>query len=416
MTSRQRILMSCNHKEPDRVPIDFGSMRSTGISAIAFNRLKKFLGYTGQPCLMYDFQQQLAYVGDMLRERFRVDSLDVGEAFIGDIASEWREWKLPDGTDCFIPNHIDARRDAKGDVSLFDRWGVGVGFQPKSSLYADQISFPYQQYEEIPQRLDKADYSHILWSVPCFPFHLDYMNSEDDYQKFVQTIRSFREKTDKAIMISFGNSFLEACACIRGREKFLCDIYLDRPGTERLMDALLEDYLAALNRVFGDIADCVDIVEFDDDLGTQNGPWMDPNVIRELFIPRYKKLWDCVHAASECKVFMHNCGSISSVLGYLIDAGLDIINPVQTSAANMDPEMLKRKFGKDIVFWGGGCETQSILADSTPDQVRDHVRRRIEILSKDGGFVFNQVHNILANVPPENIVAMYDAAFEFGRY
>jgi uroporphyrinogen decarboxylase len=183
-----------------------------------------------------------------------------------------------------------------------------------------------------------------------------------------------------------------------------------------LLNVLEERYLSKLERIMRDVSDDIDIVQFGDDLGTQNGPWMDPELIRNLFVPHYKKLWDYVHSHSNCKVFMHNCGSISSLLGYLIDAGLDIINPVQTTASNMDPVMLKREFGQDVTFWGGGCEVQGVLTAGSPEDVIDQVRRRIEIFGKNGGFVFNQVHNILANVPVDNILAMYRAAYEYGSY
>ena len=165
-----------------------------------------------------------------------------------------------------------------------------------------------------------------------------------------------------------------------------------------------------------DVADDIDIVQFGDDLGTQKGPWMNPDLIKELFAPHYKALWDYVHRTSKAKVFLHCCGSIAPVIPHLIDAGLDILNPVQTTADNMDPVMLKREFGKDLVFWGGGCEAQGILTTGTPDQVKEQVKERMEIFAKDGGFVFNQIHNILANVPVENILALYDAAYEWGAY
>ena len=416
MNSRERILTACNHKEPDRVPIDIGSMRSTGLSAISFNNLKRRIGLDAEPCLMYDFQQQLAYSGEKLRERFYVDSMDVGEAFIGDTRTDWKPWVLPDGSDCWIPKYIDARKDAQGNIELFDASGIRVGRQPKGSLYVDQVFFPYSVYDEIPEVLDENEYSHTLWDVPCLPFHLNIVNDETDYKKFVDTIKSFRAKTDKALMISIGHSFLEFGGYIRNTENFLCDIYMDRSGTKRLLDMLEERYLDKLKRIMSEVADYVDIIQFGDDLGTQNGPWMDPNVLRELFIPHYKALWDYVHTTNNCKVFMHSCGSISSILGNLIDAGLDIINPVQTTALNMDPVMLKKEFGDDVVFWGGGCEAQGVLTAGTPEQVKDQVKRRIEILGKNGGFVFNQIHNVLANVPVENIISLYDSAYEFGHY
>jgi len=414
MNSRERILTACNHKEADRVPIDCGSMRSTGISAIVYNKLKSELGLK-QPCLMYDFQQQLAYTGDELRDFFHVDSMDVGEAFIGDLQKDWREWILPDGSLCLLPKYIDARRE-DNVTYLYDSSGFKVGKQPHSSLYCDQIFYPYGDLEAIPELLDESVYSHTMWSVPAFPFNLDLTNSEEDYRKFVSTIKGFRKKTDRALMISMGHSFFEFGGFIRQTENFLCDIMIDRINVERLLNTLEERYMIKLERIMRDVSDDIDIVQFGDDLGTQNGPWMNPELIRDLFVPHYKKLWDYVHRNSKCKVFMHNCGSISSILGYLIDAGLDIINPVQTTAANMDPVMLKREFGRDLTFWGGGCETQKVLTSGTAEQVCDQVRRRIEILGKDGGFVFNQIHNILANVPVENVLTMYKTAYDYGVY
>lgn len=143
---------------------------------------------------------------------------------------------------------------------------------------------------------------------------------------------------------------------------------------------------------------------------------MNPEIVKKMFIPRYKKLFDYVHQHSNAKVFLHSCGDLSTVLGMLADIGLDIINPVQTTAAHMDPIWLKREFGKDLTFWGGGCEAQTILTFGTPQQVADQVKERIEIFGKDGGFVFNMVHNILENVPIENVLTMFKTAYEFGAY
>jgi uroporphyrinogen decarboxylase len=414
MTSRERVMTTCNHKEPDRLPIDCGAMRSTGLTAIAFNKLKKALGIKF-PCLMYDYQQQLAYTGAELRERFHIDAMDIGEAFIGDVSTDWKSWVLPDGSSCFIPKYIDVRIEGN-DIFLYDSSGIKVAKQPKHSFYCDQIYYPYSELEGIPDKLDPSVYCHTMWDVPCLPFNVDFVNSEKEYKKFVSTIKDFRKRTDKALMISIGHSFLEFGGYIRGPENFLCDIYTDRKGTERLMNELEERYMEKLERILAAVSDDVDIVQFGDDLGTQNGPWMDPDVINNVFVPHYKKLWTYVHDHSKCKVFMHNCGSISSILKYLIDAGLDIINPVQTTAANMDPVMLKREFGNDLTFWGGGCETQGVLTFGTPEQVKDQVKRRIEIFGKGGGFVFNQIHNIQCNVPVENITALYDTAYEYGKY
>jgi uroporphyrinogen decarboxylase len=179
---------------------------------------------------------------------------------------------------------------------------------------------------------------------------------------------------------------------------------------------LLEINLIKLEKIISGVGKYIDFLQFGDDLGGQNGAFMSPGIYREVFKPRHKKMWDFVHENSECKVFLHSCGSIYELLPDLIDAGLDIINPVQTTTRNMEPEKLKREFGKDLVFWGGCCNTRDILAKGTPEEVRNDVKERISILGENGGLVFNQIHNILADVPPENIIAMLEAAYEYGKY
>ena len=415
MTSRERILAACNHKEADRVPIDCGSMRSTGVSAITFNNLMKYFGRR-DPCLMYDYQQQLAYTGDFLRELFHVDSMDVGEAFVGDIQKDWKPWRLGDGSECLIPQYIDVRRDEEGTAYLYDAAGHRVGRMPLDAKTAAQCYYPYQQLEEIPEHIDPEVINQTFWSVPCLPFHLDLAGSQEDYETFVKTIKELRRKTDKALMISIGHSYFEFGGYIRELNNWLADIMMDPEGTNRLLDMMEETYMVKLDCIMKDIADDVDIVEFGDDLGTQSGAWMNPEIVKKMFIPRYKKLFDYVHQHSNAKVFLHSCGDLSTVLGMLADIGLDIINPVQTTAAHMDPVWLKKEFGKDLTFWGGGCEAQTILTFGTPQQVADQVKERIEIFGKDGGFVFNMVHNILENVPIENVLTMFKTAYEFGAY
>ena len=185
MNSRERIRLATEHKEADRVPIDIGSMRSTGISAIAYNRLTRKLGLD-VPCLMYDFQQQLAYTGPELRDRFHVDSIDVGQAFIGDLARDWREWSLDDGSVCLIPAYLDVRRDSAGTVTLYSRAGTRVGAKPANSVYIEQCSWPYGSLPSIPEELDERDMAENFWSVPCLPFNLDIINSRQDYEAFVR--------------------------------------------------------------------------------------------------------------------------------------------------------------------------------------------------------------------------------------
>jgi uroporphyrinogen decarboxylase len=196
-------------------------------------------------------------------------------------------------------------------------------------------------------------------------------------------------------------------------DNFLMDLCADQRNIERLLDALMEVHLSTLEKVCRAVGDVCDILRFGDDLGTNDGPFMSPILYRRLFKPRHARLCEYVHKNSQMKTFLHSCGSLYELLPDLIKAGYDVINPVQTDCRDMEPDKLKRDFGKDICFWGGGCDTRSVLNRGSPDEVRRHVLERLETFAPGGGFVFNTVHNILPDVPPENIVAMYEAVEEF---
>ena len=414
MKSRERIKMSIDHKQADRIPIDLGSMRSTGIATIAYNNLRKNLKINKGLARMYDFIQQLAYPEKEIRDLFHIDVIDAGQAFLND-DSEWREWTLNDGSKCLIPKYLNVEIDKEGTVLLKNSDNIILGRKPKSSLYIDQCYWVYKDLPKIPDFFNEKDLVKQLWAIPPPPWHLNIFN-DDDYKLFINNIKKLYDETDYAIMLAVGCNLFETGNFLRGMENFLCDIYLDKSGTERLLDKLVEGYMKFLDRVLKGVGEYIDLLQFGDDLGSQSGPFMSPDVFKEIFKPRYKKMWDFVHNNSNCKVFLHSCGSVYELLPYLIDAGLDVLNPVQTTTANMEPEKLKKEFGKYITFWGGGCNTRDVLPDKTPAEVKEDVKRRIEIFGKGGGFVFNQIHNILANIKPENVIAMLEAAYEYGKY
>ena len=215
-------------------------------------------------------------------------------------------------------------------------------------------------------------------------------------------------------MVVVGCNLFEWGTFLRRMDNFLMDLLAEPENVERLLDALMEVHLATLDKVCRAVGDVVDVCRFGDDLGTDTGPFMAPATYRELFKPRHTQLCDYVHKNSQMKTFLHSCGSIYSLLPDLIECGFDVINPVQTACYQMEPERLKAEFGKDITFWGGGADTRKTLNHGTPQAVKDDVRRRMDILAPGGGFVFNTIHNILADVPPENVVAMFEAVAEFG--
>ena len=226
---------------------------------------------------------------------------------------------------------------------------------------------------------------------------------------------ALRQSTDKALLVVCGCNLFEWGTFLRRMDNFLMDLLCDPYNVERLLDQLMIRHLATLEKVCTAVGDIVDVIRFGDDLGMHSGPFMKPQIYRQLFKPRHKMLCDYVKSHSSMHTFIHSCGSISLLMPDMIDAGIEVFNPVQTNTANMAPDFLKREFGSACTFWGGGIETAGTLNRGTPAQVRDQVLERLEIFSKGGGFVFNTVHNILPDVPPENIVAMYGALREFNH-
>jgi len=414
MTSRERVKLAINHRQPDRVPIDFGAMRSTGIATLAYNKLRSKLGIVKGLARMYDIQQQLAYPEKEIREMFHVDVIDAGQAFLKE-NNNWREWKLDDVSKCIIPKYLNIEIDKEGMVLLKDNNNIVLGRKPKTSLYIDQAYWVYGNLHKIPNTFNDEDLVKHMWAIPSPPWYLDIFDDEQ-YRLFIKNIEELHNRTDYAIMLSVGCNLFEMGSFLRRMDNFLCDIYLDKKGTKNLMDRLIEGYMRFLDRVINGVGKYVDVLQFGDDLGGQSGPFMSPDVFKDIFIPRYKKMWDFVHNRSNCKVFLHSCGSIYELLPHLIDAGLDVLNPVQTNATNMEPGKLKKEFGEYITFWGGGCNTSEILPMKTPEEVKEDVKRRIDIFADGGGFVFSQIHNILADITTENIIAMFEAAYEYGQY
>jgi len=214
-------------------------------------------------------------------------------------------------------------------------------------------------------------------------------------------------------MIVIGCNLFEWGTFLRRMDNFLMDLVAEPAKVEALLDSLMEQHLAMLEKTCAAVGDVVDIIRFGDDLGANNGPLMSPATYRTLFKPRHTQLCAYVHKHTRMKTFLHSCGSIRALMPVLIEAGFDIINPVQTTCKGMDPAGLKADFGRDICFWGGGCDTKTVLPQGTPAEVKEHVKNRLDIFMPDGGFVFNPVHNILPEVPPENIVAMFEAVEEW---
>lgn len=407
MKSRERVLAAIAHKEPDCVPLDLGATPSSGISAIAYNNLKKHLGLTGGHTRIYDVVQQVVQPEEEILERFGVDVLDIGRVF-NDTDADWYDVTLADGSTGQYPVWFRPELQANGAWLARDREGDVIARMPKGATFFDQTYFPYlddypESYEDLDRQMGKVLWSSLVHS----PW--DHAGEKDFYQTLRHRVLKLRESTDKALMITCGCNLFEWGTFLRRMDNFLMDIYSDEESVKALVEQLMTRHLATLEKVCEAVGDIVDILRFGDDLGMNSGMFMSREKYQTLFKPYHTKLNEYVHAHSGMKTLLHSCGSLYPIIPDLIEAGYDILNPVQTSAYRMDPEVLKREFGKDITFWGGGCNTRTVLNQAKPKEVYDYCRRMIEIFHKDGGFVFNQEHNILPDVPPENILAMYKA-------
>jgi uroporphyrinogen decarboxylase len=415
MTRRERVLASIAHREPDCVPVDLGAMRSTGITAVAYGRLKEYLGMSGGSIDVYDVIQQLARPEQAVLDYVGADVVDLGRVFLTADA-DWRPFVLPDGQAARIPAYIRFVPDGKGGRLALASDGVPIGAMPVSSHYVDQIVFPLVDWNGDPSVLDRLPelQNHVIWAaLPSPPHHMP--PTPENLAEIRRQAERLHGTTDYAVMVGFGGNLLEWGQFLCRMDQFFIDLAADRPKALALLDKLVESHLAGLKRFLPAVDGVVDIIQMGDDLGTQTALEISPKMYREVFKPRQKILFDFIKKNSGLKVFLHSCGAISDVIPDLIEVGVDIINPVQTSAAGMDPARLKRDFGNDITFWGAGCDTQRVLPEGTPEEIADHVRERIEILAPGGGFVFTQVHNIMPHVPPRNVAAMVEAVRKFGR-
>ncbi len=420
LTSRERVLAAIAHREGDRVPVDLGSTPSSGISALGYTALVRELdsrdGLAGGPNAhdsrprVYDVVQELAQPEDWLLDRLGIDVVDVGRAF-NDKDEDWAGLEMPDGSSYLYPAWFKPVR--KGDdFFVYHADGTLIARRPQGATFYDERCFPYEDGYPADYRLLPAAMGKVLWSALVHsPW--DRAGEGSFWADLRARALALRARTDRALMIVVGCNLFEWGTFLRRIDNFLVDLLMDEDQVTRMLDALMESHLATLAKVCEAVGDVADVLRFGDDLGHEGGPFMDPEIYRRVFKPRHRILCDYVHAHSSMKTFLHSCGSIYAVIPDLIEAGYDILNPVQTSARDMEPERLKREFGADMTFWGGGVENRTVLKDGTPADVRAQVLERLALLSRDGGFVFNTVHNIMPDVPARNVVAMFDAVAEF---
>lgn len=413
---RARVLAAIGHRETDKVPVDLGSNPSSGISALAYidllpelGRRRGRSGFDPRPHV-YDVVQELAQPDEWVLDELGIDVVDIGRAF-NDKAEDWAERVMPDGSAYLYPAWFKPVQRGK-DLFAYDAEGTLLAQRPDGATFFDERCFPWEDgYPEDFGGLDKA-MGKVLWSALVHsPW--DHAAEPGFWTELRERALALRASTDRALMIVVGGNLFEWGTFIRRIDNFLVDLLADEASVERLLDALMERHLATLAKVCEAVGDVADVLRFGDDLGHEGGPFMSPDIYRRLFKPRHRILVDFVKKHSAMKTFLHSCGSIHALIPDLIEVGYDVLNPVQTSARDMEPEKLKREFGADVTFWGGGIENRTVLAHGSEEEVRAQTLERLELFSKGGGFVFNTVHNIMPDVPARNVVAMFDAVAEF---
>lgn len=398
MTSRERVTAALDHRQPDGLAIDFGAMRSTGIHVAAYVKLVKALGLTLPPPKVYDVFQQLALPQDEVVARLGGDVVQAHQrcpAF-GISIESWREDQLPDGTPILVPENYQPRAEEDGSFAIY-RNGVRVAARPATGLYFDSVLHPYQG----------AQTANDIDRVPLAPM------PQGDIDYLATQVRHLYETTDKAILLAFGGNILEAGQMDFGYEEFFVNLLSEPELMHHYFNRLTDVYMTNLKNLMPRIAPYAPVIQFGDDLGTQISAQISSDTYRAMIKPYHQRQYRFVQENyPKCKVFLHSCGAIASLIPDLIDAGVQVLNPVQLSADGMDPRTLKREYGKHLTFWGGGANTPVTMTHATPEQNARETEALIRIFAPGGGFVFTQVHNIQPNVPPENILAVYDTALK----
>lgn len=391
MTSRERVITALQHKEPDKIPIDFGSTRSTGINALAYRNLIEYLGID-EEIKVFDFKQLLAQPGKAVSELFESDCVPLYRlAPSGGIAIDrYRKEKLMDGKEYLLPADFQPTICEDGSAVILSE-GIPVLKRPSGGLYFDDCYHP----------LEKTEDELGVFALPeIIPEELDFLENK---------ARDLYYNTDKAVVASTGISIFEKGIKDWGYEEFLVRIYTEPEIIKEYLERLTGAYLEFLDKYLNKVGRYVQVFQCNDDLGMQTSTLIAPDIYKEIFKPYHTQIFSYIKKkVPGAFVMLHSCGSIYDMIPHLIDAGVDILNPVQINANKMDPETLKREYGKEITFWGGGCSTQTTLSFGTLKEIEEETKQMIQIFAPGGGFVFNQVHNIQSNVRPDSIVRLYE--------
>ncbi len=417
MTSRERVKRGINHQETDRIPLDLGSALMSGIQASPYAKLRKALGLKDRPVKIIEPFQMLAEVEPEVREKLGVDAIGLWSPinFFGFKNENWKPWKLFDGTEVLVPGKFITTTDDKGDIYIYPEGDISsppCAKMPEGGYYFD----PIVRQETIDEKnLNPEDWANQQFSVFSDEI-LRYLEKEvDELYKNTDLfiVGEFIDATFGDIALVPGPSIKHPRG-IRDPEEWYLAHLLHPEYIKGIFTIQCEIALKNLELSYQVVGDKIGVIVVSGtDFGSQNGPFISPDMYREFYKPFHKRVNDWIHKNTSWKTLYHSCGSIFAFLDDFVEAGVDIINPVQTSAKDMDPKMLKEKYGDKLVFWGGGVDTQKTLPFGTPEEVKNEVTERCRMFGKGGGYVFNAIHNIQSKVPVENIITMFQTAREF---
>jgi uroporphyrinogen decarboxylase len=412
MTSRERVIAALNHEEPDRVPIDFGSNYNTSVNVIAYNRLKRHLGISSPTYMRYTIPMLAAPDLDEGREVMKImggDVLPVARYFIdGALTKDWKEWQLKDGSSAMVPGRFNPVVNENGDLELIFG-GIPQFRMPKGGYYFDRIHNPLSGVETRQQLEGALSIYRARGSVRL---------RDDEAQILAAHAKRAYEETDYALLgDTYGFSLFQLGLEAFGYNKYFTMMAAEPDLIHTWMTVITEEFEIFFAKYLRAVGQYIVAVLLGDDYGSQRAPMISVKMFRELFKPYLVRISRFIHETSpNVKVLLHSCGAVAPLIPEFIEAGVDALNPVQTTAEDVDPATLKREFGKDIVFWGGGVRCQTTLASGTANDVKREVRELVETWKPGGGYVFCPDHDIQENVPPERILATYQAAQQYGWY
>jgi len=421
MTSRERVNLALNHEEADRIPLDLGGSPTSGMHVTTVYLLRQALKLDppGTPVKVIEPYQMLGEIKPDLMEALGVDVVPLGSSktLFGFENEGWKPWTFFDGTPVLVPEGFNTEPEPNGEILMYpegDKSAAPSARMPHNGFYFDAI---IRQEPIDDSKLNVED--NLEEFGPISDAELEYLGRE--------TERLYRQ-TDKAILASFGGTDFGDIALVPGPamkhpkgirdvEEWYVSLSTRRDYVYKIFERQCEIGLQNLEKIWGIVGDKIAAVSVSgSDFGAQNGPFISVRAYRDLFRPFHKQLNDWIHQNTPWKTFYHSCGSMRALTPDFIDAGFDIFNPVQCSAADMDAAGLKKDFGNQLTFWGGGVDTQRTLPFGTPEEVRREVRERIKAFGPGGGFVFNTIHNVQARVPIENVLALYETVSVFGCY